>query len=150
VKYPNIIAWLNGHTHTNTIKAHPNADRTGGFWEITTASCIDYPQQQQVVDICDNRDGTMSIFAIVLDHASPAQWTNGDFSQVGIASLSRELASNDWTATPFALMGSDLDRNVELILPAPFDLEKISDADLDKEILKRKAVNLKNTQEAGA
>src|SRR5690606_34491881 len=107
--YPNMIAWLNGHTHTNTIKAHPNADRTGGFWEITTASCIDYPQQQQVVDICDNRDGTMSIFAIVLDHASPAQWTNGDFSQVGIASLSRELASNDWTATPFALMGSDLD-----------------------------------------
>ena len=92
----------------------------------------------------------MSIFAIVLDHASPAQWTNGDFSQVGIASLSRELASNDWTATPFALMGSDLDRNVELILPAPFDLEKISDADLEKEILKRKAVVLKNSGGAGA
>ena len=47
-------------------------------------------------------------------------------------------------------MGSDLDRNVELILPAPFDLEKISDADLDKEILKRKAVVLKNTKGAGA
>ena len=150
VKYPNMIAWLNGHTHTNTIKAHPNADRTGGFWEITTASCIDYPQQQQVVDICDNRDGTMSIFAVTLDHASPAQWTNGDFSQVGIASLSRELASNDWTASPFSLLGSDLDRNVELILPAPFDLEKITDADLNKEILKRKAVVLKNTKGAGA
>ena len=124
VKYPNMIAWLNGHTHTNTIKAHPNADNTGGFWEITTASCIDYPQQQGGRHL-RQPDGTMSIFAIVLDHASPAQWINGDFSQVGIASLSRErVASNDWTATPFALMGSDLDRNVELILPAPFDLER--------------------------
>ena len=65
-------------------------------------------------------------------------------------SLSRELASNDWTATPFALLGSDLDRNVELVLPAPFDLEKISDADLDKEIMKRRATVLKNTKGAGA
>lgn len=150
VKYPNMIAWLNGHTHTNTIKAHPNEAGTGGFWEITTASCIDYPQQQQVVDICDNQDGTMSIFAITLDHASPAQWRDGDFSQQGIASLSRELASNDWTATPFALLGSDLDRNVELVLPAPFPLDRISDASLNKEIMKRKAVVLKNTKGANA
>lgn len=147
--YPNLIAWLNGHTHTNTIKAHrpQNTQGPGGFWEVTTASCIDYPQQQQVVDICDNRDGTMSIFAITLDHASPAQWRTGDLSQTGIASLSRELASNDWTATPLALIGSELDRNVELVLPSPFPLEGITDESLERESLRRKAVVLKNTKE---
>lgn len=146
VKYPNMIMWVNGHTHTNTIRPHPNADGTGGFWEVTTASCIDYPQQQQLIDLVDNRDGTLSIFAITIDHASPAQWTQGDLSQVGMASLSREFASNDWTATPFALMGSDLDRNVEMLLPAPFDMNTISDASLEREAMARKATVMKNTQ----
>src|SRR5690606_34686212 len=48
-KYPNMIAWVNGHTHMNTIIAHPRDDGHG-FWEITTASCVDFPQQQQVID----------------------------------------------------------------------------------------------------
>ncbi|MBK9435577.1 MAG: hypothetical protein IPN52_10850 [Micrococcales bacterium] len=146
VKYPNMIMWVNGHTHTNTIRPHPNADGTGGFWEVTTASCIDYPQQQQLIDLVDNRDGTLSIFAITIDHASPAQWTQGDLSQVGMASLSREFSSNDWTATPLALMGSDLDRNVEMLLPAPFDLDTISDASLEREAMARKATVIKNTR----
>lgn len=139
LKYPNMVAWLNGHTHINTVQAHGNPTparrRQGyepsGFWEITTASCADYPQQQQVVEIVDNRDGSISLFATVLDHASPAQWREGDFSQEGIASLSRELASNDWVASPLMRRGSPLDRNVELLLAAPFDLTKISDASLE-------------------
>ena len=64
-----VVGWLNGHTHLNQILAHRRAG--GGFWEITTASCIDFPQQQQVVELVDNRDGTLSIFTTVLDHASP-------------------------------------------------------------------------------
>lgn len=139
LQYPNLIAWSNGHTHINTIVAHPRADGRGGFWEITTASCVDYPQQQQLLDIVDNRDGTMSIFATTLDHASPAVWKEGDFSQRGLASLSRELAANDWIADPMLRLGSPLDRNVELLLPAPFDLSSISDAALEKETMARKA-----------
>jgi metallophosphoesterase (TIGR03767 family) len=145
-RYPNMILWLNGHTHMNTIRAHPREDGRGGFWEVTTASCIDYPQQQQLVDICDNRDGTLSIFAITLDHASPAQWTPGDLTQSGLASLSRELSSNDWIAAPLSLIGSELDRNVELLVPAPFPMERISDASLAKEDLARRATVLKNTK----
>lgn len=57
LQYPAVVGWLNGHTHLNQILAH-SSDR-GGFWEITTASCIDFPQQQQVVEIVDNRDGTL-------------------------------------------------------------------------------------------
>jgi len=45
-------AWVNGHTHVNTITAH-RREGGGGFWEITTASCIDFPQQQQVVELLD-------------------------------------------------------------------------------------------------
>jgi metallophosphoesterase (TIGR03767 family) len=145
LRYPNMILWLNGHTHMNTIRAHRGEDGSGGFWEVTTASCIDYPQQQQLVDICDNRDGTLSIFAITLDHASDAQWTDGDLSQRGIASLSRELASNDWVATPLALIGSELDRNVELLVPAPFPMDRITNAALARGELARRAAVLKNT-----
>ena len=147
--YPNVIAWSNGHTHINTIVAHPRANGKGGFWEVTAASCIDYPQQQQLLEVVDNRDGTISIFATTLDHMSPATWTPGDFSQEGLASLSRELASNDWTANPLMRLGSPLDRNVELLLPAPFDMETITDAALEKEIMARKARLVAN-ERAGA
>ncbi|MEI8082796.1 MAG: TIGR03767 family metallophosphoesterase, partial [Actinomycetes bacterium] len=126
-QYPNMIAWINGHTHSNTITAHPKPGG-GGFWEITTASCVDFPQQQQTIEIIDNRDGTLSLFTTVLDHDSPAAWSEGDFSQKGFASLSRQLASNAWAFEPQNLMGSVLDRNCELLMPAPFDMTAISDA----------------------
>lgn len=138
-QYPVCIAWLNGHTHINTITAHVKESGSGGFWEITTASCVDFPQQQQLVEIVDNRDGTMSIFVTALDHAAPAAWTPGDLSQVGLASLSRELAANAFLSNPPLLAGSPLDRNVELLMPAPIDLSVITDADVEAQQMKAKA-----------
>ncbi len=126
-EFPNMVAWINGHTHINTITAHAKPEG-GGFWEITTASCVDYPQQQQMIELVDNRDGTMSIFTTVLDHDSSAAWTSGDYSQTGIASLSRQLAANSWQFEPLPRQGSALDRNCELLMPAPFDLSTITDA----------------------
>ena len=137
-KYPNMVAWLNGHTHVNTITAHAK-DGGGGFWEITTASCIDFPQQQQMVELVDNKDGTMSIFTTVLDSEAPPQWTVGDFSQVGLASLSRELASNSFLSQPLMRRGSPLDRNCELLMQSPFDLNIITDAQLEKDQMIAKA-----------
>lgn len=130
-EFPNMVAWINGHTHNNTIQAHPRQGG-GGFWEITTASCIDFPQQQQMVEIVDNRDGTMSIFTTVIDHAAPPVWRDGDFSQTGLASLSRQLASNDFTEKPLIRRGSPDDRNTELLMPAPFDLSAITDAEVER------------------
>lgn len=131
LQFPNCVAWLNGHTHNNTITAHRQPDGPGGFWEITAASCVDYPQQQQTIEFVDNLDGTMSIFVTVVDHASPPQWS-GDLTPVGLASLSRELAANDWVERPTMRQGSELDRNTELLLPAPFDLSTISGAQLEQ------------------
>lgn len=131
LEHPNLVAWLNGHTHINTITPHKRADGAGGFWEITTASCVDFPQQQQMVELVDNGDGTLSIFTTVLDHAAPAQW-NGELTQTGLASLSRELAANDWIEKPTMRLGSELDRNAELLLPAPFDLSRITSVALEQ------------------
>ena len=129
--YPNLIAWVNGHTHINTITAHPRQGG-GGFWEITTASCVDYPQQQQTIEVVDNQDGTISLFTTALDHNSPATWTKGDYSQKGLASLSRTLAANAWQFQPYPRTGSQLDRNTELLLPSPFDLRSISDKSVNQ------------------
>lgn len=139
LRYPACIAWLNGHTHVNTITAHTRESGAGGFWEITTASCVDFPQQQQLIDLVDNRDGTLSFFVTALDHAAPPTWTPGDLSQTGLASLSRELAANSWLSDPPRLAGSPLDRNVELLMPAPFDLSTITDAAVEAEQMKAKA-----------
>jgi metallophosphoesterase (TIGR03767 family) len=145
--YPVAVAWLNGHTHLNQILAHTSA--TGGFWEITTASCIDFPQQQQVVEIVDNRDGTLSLFTTVLDHASPAvPGTSG--RSADLASRARELAANDWAEHPTMRRGSPLDRNTELLLPAPFDLSVVTDAELEAQRMTERARLLAHERRADA
>ncbi|KZE33982.1 TIGR03767 family metallophosphoesterase [Microbacterium sp. T32] len=146
LEFPVVVGWLNGHTHLNQILAHTNAG--GGFWEITTASCIDFPQQQQVVEIVDNRDGTLSLFTTVLDHASPAAPGNSG-SVADLAARSRELAANDWAETPLMRRGSPLDRNTELLLPAPFDLSVITDAQLEAQHVTERARILAYEKERG-
>ena len=147
LQYPVAIAWLNGHTHMNQILAHTSA--TGGFWEITTASCIDFPQQQQVVEIVDNRDGTLSLFTTVLDHASPVV-PGSSGGSLDLAARAREFAANDWAETPAMRRGSPLDRNTELLLPAPFDLETITDAALEAQRIAERARLLAHEQRSGA
>ncbi|MDO7883206.1 TIGR03767 family metallophosphoesterase [Antiquaquibacter soli] len=136
LEFPVVIGWLNGHTHLNQILAHPGPK--GGFWEITTASCIDFPQQQQTVELLDNRDGTLSIFTTVIDHASPVT-PGGSGSYLDLAAQSRELAVNDWAAFPLMRRGSPLDRNTELLVKAPFDLSTISDAALESQQMAARA-----------
>lgn len=112
---PQVIAWVNGHTHRNEILAHSSS--TGGFWEINTASHIDFPQQARIIEIADNRDGTLSIFTTILDHAAPAAFTGDLDTPMGLASLSRELSANDWQIS--GTEGDVDDLNVELLVPTP-------------------------------
>ena len=136
LEFPVVVGWLNGHTHLNQILAHPGP--RGGFWEVTTASCIDFPQQQQVVEIVDNRDGTLSLFTTVVDHASPVT-PGSSGSYLDLAAQSRELAVNDWAAFPLMRRGSPLDRNTELLVKAPFDLSTITDAALESQQMAARA-----------
>lgn len=123
-RYPNVALWLNGHSHEHRIDSHPHPGAGCGWWEVNTASAIDFGQQGRTVELFDNGDGTLSMVVTVLDHAAdpsvaysdPAGWTPGR-----LASLSRELAANDdrWF-DPMVLLGRPEDRNVELPLRAPY------------------------------
>lgn len=66
---PEVIAWLVGHDHDNRIHpvvgpdaAHP------GYWEIMTSAIADWPSQARTIELVDNGDGTLSIFATLIDY----------------------------------------------------------------------------------
>lgn len=130
-KRENVIAWVNGHTHKNQIWAHPRKEgpkgkkkTVGGFWEINTASHIDWPQQSRLLEIADNKDDTISIFTTMIDHGGSLEF-NGDLTDpTQLAGLSRELGANDWQKRSGTAVGKRDARNVELLLPAPTFLRR--------------------------
>lgn len=116
--HPEVVAWINGHTHRNQVTAHTRPEG-GGLWEINTASHIDWPQQSRLIEITDNLDGTLSIFTTMVDHAGPTS-NGGDLSDaVHLAGLGRELAANDPQDRTDARLGQLGDRNVELVVAKP-------------------------------
>jgi metallophosphoesterase (TIGR03767 family) len=121
-RFPNFIAWVNGHHHVNQVEPMPDPAGVGGFWDINTASHIDYPQQSRLIELVDNDDGTLSIFCTMVEHAAPAAVDYADTSVHGLAAISRELCANDVQGDRAGSLGADDDRNVELVIAAPFDL----------------------------
>ncbi|MHA6799503.1 TIGR03767 family metallophosphoesterase [Bounagaea algeriensis] len=115
-RFPNVLAWVNGHSHRNEITAHAADDGTCGFWEINTASHVDFPQLARVLELADNRDGTLSIHATLIEADSPHRADYDDRSPAALAALYRELAFNDPHTDP-AKLGELGDRNVELLVP---------------------------------
>jgi metallophosphoesterase (TIGR03767 family) len=127
LRYPNVIGWVNGHTHRNQVSPHgrpSGAAVRGGFWEINTAAHIDWPQQSRVVELADNLDGTLSIFCTIIDHSGPISRGSRLAGTAALASLSRELAANDWSNRTDARRGDVSDRNVELLLPDPISTRR--------------------------
>ncbi|MFF5565499.1 TIGR03767 family metallophosphoesterase [Streptomyces sp. NPDC012623] len=106
---PHVLAWVNGHSHRNSILPH------GSFWEISTASHIDFPQLARVIEIADNHDGTLSLFTTLIESAAPHRTDFADLSQTGLAALYRELSHNAPGSTT-APAGKPVDRNAELLL----------------------------------
>jgi metallophosphoesterase (TIGR03767 family) len=140
LRYPNVILYVCGHTHRNTVKAHRRGIKTdldnsipgqSGFWEVSSASHIDWPVQSRVFELAIGR-GLISIFATMVDIAAPIDYAGDLNSPASLASLARELAANDPTervvnsANSPARSGSKPrrggagDRNVQLIVRAPF------------------------------
>jgi len=116
--YPSVLAWVNGHTHDNKLTPHSHDDPRRSFWEINTASHIDFPQQARIIDVCDNRDGTLSLFTTLVESASPYQDSYASGSQAALAALYRELSFNDlhYDSTR---EGTAADHNTELLLSDP-------------------------------
>jgi metallophosphoesterase (TIGR03767 family) len=123
-KYPNVIAYVNGHRHANRITPYKRPKHRSGFWEINTASHTDWPQQARLIDVEDNRDGTLSLFNTMVDSAAPldppaAGSPAAAFDVAQLASVSRVLAVNDKQNNPLARVGKHADRNVELLIRDP-------------------------------
>ncbi|MEV5337469.1 TIGR03767 family metallophosphoesterase [Streptomyces sp. NPDC052676] len=113
-RHRNVLAWINGHIHRNEITPHPGP---GGrsFWEVSTASHVDFPQLARIVELTDNKDGTLSVFTTMVESAAPHRTDFTDLSQTGLAALYRELSFNAPGART-DLAGTTRDRNTELLL----------------------------------
>ncbi|MGW2628738.1 TIGR03767 family metallophosphoesterase [Streptomyces chattanoogensis] len=122
-RFPNVVAWINGHSHVNRITPHPHPTAARSFWEVNTASHVDYPQHARLIELVDNHDGTLSLFTTLIESAAPHRTDFDDLSAVGLASLYRELAYN---APGLAagmpggvhevMAGRAVDRNTELVV----------------------------------
>jgi 3',5'-cyclic AMP phosphodiesterase CpdA len=100
---PRVIAALSGHVHRNRIE--PRATGAGGYWLISTASLIDYPQQARALQVVNTEKGGVAIRTWMLDHAYP-----GD-----LGTISRQLAYLDAQGgRPLGFAGAKTDRNVIL------------------------------------
>ena len=128
-RYPHAIAWVAGHSHVNDVTPYP--DGSGhGFWSIRVAAEADWPQQSRLLQVFDNRDGTLSLFGTILDHASeataPAPGTDASaLAPADLASIGRTLSYNDHQTGGRACEpdpcgeGGPEDRNVELLVADP-------------------------------
>ncbi|MFF4355820.1 TIGR03767 family metallophosphoesterase [Streptomyces sp. NPDC001604] len=112
--HSNVVAWVNGHIHRNDITPH-KASNGRSFWEISTASHVDYPQLARVIEIADNKDGTLSLFTTLVESAAPHRTDFADLTQTGLAALYRELSYNV-PGRSATLAGDPEDRNTELVL----------------------------------
>jgi metallophosphoesterase (TIGR03768 family) len=71
-EYPNLIMWIAGHRHQNTVTALKSPDANHpelGFWEVETPSLRDFPQQFRTFEIVRNSDNTISVFIADVDPA---------------------------------------------------------------------------------
>lgn len=80
--YPNLIMWIAGHRHMNTVTPQIHADPTLSFWEVETSSLRDFPQQFRTFQIYRNSNNTVSIIITNVDPAvaaeSPATTSRGN------------------------------------------------------------------------
>jgi hypothetical protein len=116
-KNRNVLGHIAGHEHENYVRHHdctvvlpgiptPVDLGSGDFWHISTAAHIDWPQQSRMIELIDNRNGTMSLVLTMLDHAGPPNPGNAPPEKLGqghsgeqvlkLASIARELSYNDY------------------------------------------------------
>ncbi|MFJ6655785.1 TIGR03767 family metallophosphoesterase [Streptomyces sp. NPDC091377] len=113
-RHRNVVAWVNGHIHRNAVTAHRGRGGSA-FWEISTASHVDFPHHARIIELTDNRDGTLSVFTTLVESAAPRRTDYTDLSQTGLAALYRELSFNAPGART-DLGGTARDRNTELLV----------------------------------
>ncbi|MGQ0529541.1 MAG: hypothetical protein ACT4PG_06910 [Panacagrimonas sp.] len=145
--YPNLIAWVAGHTHRHRVRAFKVENGIGsngviespvackragacrGFWQIESASLIDFPQEQRLIEVFDNKDGTGTIRGPILGHGFEKSRVLAEADDrcalylLDPASLEDLLTEADLgalCAQGGTRNGEPGDRNVELMFQMPF------------------------------
>ena len=107
---PRVVAVLCGHTHRNAIE--PRRSGTGGYWLVTTASIVDFPQQWRALRLVATSSGGVALETWMVDHAG-RPGDDGD-----LAAIARDLAFLDpQGGRPARAAGPPGARNVRLHLP---------------------------------
>lgn len=144
--WPNVIAWVAGHTHVHRIRPFKVENGTGsngsvetpvsckgpgtctGFWQIESASLIDYPQEQRLIEVFDNGNGSGTIRAPVLTHGldHPRQLAERDdrcafylTDPAAVAAAITEANLGALCAQGGVRIGTATDRNVDLMFHMP-------------------------------
>ena len=115
-EYPNLILWIAGHRHFNTVTALKSPDPARpelGFWEVETASLRDFPQQFRTFQIVRNSDNTISIFTTDVDPAVK----DGSFAAISrsYAIAAHQIISNPKISSNPALLLPTGSYNAELV-----------------------------------
>ncbi len=119
--HPHVVAWVAGHSHINDVQLYKQGAK--GFYVVRTSAEADYPHQDRLLELMDNRDGTLSLFGTLLDNAAPAAApasgsAASQFTPDQLASVARTLGYNDPQVNR-AAVGEPSDQNVELVIPDP-------------------------------
>ncbi len=114
-RYPNVILWISGHTHVNKVVPSPSPyDQRLGFFEVTTASIMDWPCQFRIVEIFEG-DRHLEIHLEMGNVDVPVCSTEVN-SSVDLASWHRLIAYNASLLVPKRFSGDRKDRNLVLHL----------------------------------
>ena len=109
-RHPCLVAWLGGHRHVHRVQAHPGpVPGVGGFWEITTASLIDWPAQTRTLELLRHADGSIEIVCTLQDHQAP---------QGNLAALHHTLAQQFAGPQAAHMQGRPGDGSVRLLRAA--------------------------------
>lgn len=133
-RFPNVALHVTGYALQQRITPRPHPDDPSrGYWEVSTGSPLEYPMQGRLLDITDNGDGTVSIFSTVYDTAASLHpgdsmdpTADDGVNQLDLASIARQVGVRDPQLDPRAAGLGESDRNAELLLTAPFDLQATS------------------------
>ncbi|MDD2736520.1 MAG: TIGR03768 family metallophosphoesterase [Desulfuromonadaceae bacterium] len=118
--YPNLIMWISGHRHVNTVTPHPynpadpNDHPENSFWMVETASLRDFPQHFRTFDIRRNSDNNISI---VITNVDPAvtEGTPAAKSRGYAVGTSRIFGADDTATPPTRALTDSNAYNAELV-----------------------------------
>jgi 3',5'-cyclic AMP phosphodiesterase CpdA len=108
---PRVVAVVAGHTHRNAIE--PRRGAAGGYWLVTTASIVDFPQQWRALRLVATSRGGVALETWLVDHSGRPN------DEDDLAGIARDLAFLDpQGGRPANAAGPLSARNVRLHLPA--------------------------------